>query len=105
MPQPDLPVTGFGELGVRLDFFTHEVQTLAPLILWQIFPRLGWDVFPFDALVHFGICLAKGRFVVTCHDGQIFKSMPLQKPLLKDRVTSAPLARMDCHSSPGFNPI
>lgn len=51
--------------------------------------KLGY--LSFCSLLHFEVCLAKGRSVMTCHSFEILRAGLSRKPVLKDRVTSFPL--------------
>lgn len=55
-----------------------------------IFPCRSWGCLSHFASLHFAVCFAKDRFVVTCHSFEILRTGLSRKPVLKDRVVSHP---------------
>ena len=91
---------------MRLDLFSHEVQTLVPAIIsCGNISTSKLECLLFYAWLHLGVCLVKGRFVVSCHVFETFWEQASPERLsLKIEWLLSPLARIDCQISPGFTP-
>lgn len=91
---------------MRLDFFSPEMQTPAPLIIsYGRISTCKVGCLSFRALLHFGVRLVKKQICGDLSGLWDFESRHLTESLCsKTEWLLSPLARTDCQISPGFTP-